>query len=124
MNRCRAMKNNKLVWFNSCGKDDNGKAIKYSSTGTSFAKDKEAVATSLTQRLSALQNELWYDVEHGLPLLNKVKAKVEIDIAIATIVENHPDVVNIESFTSSVENKQYYCDLVINTEIGQLNLQI
>lgn len=124
MNRCRAMKDGNLVWFNSYGTNEDGSAIKYSDDNTSFAEDKDAVANSLAQRLSSLRSELWYNVEHGIPLFDKVKSKIEIDLTIANIVENHPEVINITSFISSVENKKYTCSLIINTSMGSLELQV
>lgn len=114
------MKDNKIVWFNSLGKNDDGSAIK----ADNFSENVAAVTSSITQRLSVLKNELWYNVEYGLPLFDKVRRKVEIDIVVAGIIESHPDVVNIENFTSQIINRRYSCNVTINTKEGTLNIQI
>ena len=82
MLRCRPIVNNTYVFFKSCGKDENGNAIKYGEDGVSFAKDEEGVAQSLTQRLSVIRGELWYNVLYGIPLFDKMKTKIEADIAV------------------------------------------
>lgn len=124
MQRCRAIKEGNVVFCNSYGKLANGKAKKYSADGDSYDKEEKAVASSLTQRLSVLRTELWFAVEFGLPLLEKLKTKLEVDIAVAEIVEEHPDVVNISEFISEIRGNTYTCNLIINTKYGELELQI
>ena len=124
MLRCRPIVNNSYVFFNSCGKDENGNAIKYSEDGVSFAKDEEGVAQSLTQRLSVIRGEIWYNVLYGIPLFDKMKTKIEADIAVATMIEMHPDVKNIDDFTSQIINRKYSCNVTVNTKEGTLNIQL
>ena len=124
MLRCRPIVNNTYVFFNSCGKDENGNSIKYSEDGVSFAKDEEGVAQSLTQRLSIIRSELWYNVLYGIPLFDKMKTKIEADIAVATMIEMHPDVKNIDDFTSQIINRKYSCNVTVNTKEGTLNIQL
>lgn len=120
MQRCRNKVNGNIAWFNSVGKNADGTAIK----ADSFVKDEVAIAISLEERLSILKGELWYDILYGLPLLDKAKTKVELDITVATIVENHPEVENIEEFVSEVKEHKYSCKLIINTKLGQLSIDI
>lgn len=124
MLRCRPIVNNTFVFFNSAGKNEDGTSIKYQADGTSFAKDTDAVAQSLKQRLSIIKSELWYNELFGIPLFDKMKSKLEADIAVATIVEMHPDVKNINTFTSQIIDKTYSCNIQIDTQSGSLDIQL
>ena len=124
MLRCRPIINNTYVFFNSCGKDEEGKSIRYQKDNSSFASGEEGVAQSLTQRLSIIRGELWYNILYGIPLFDKMKTKIEADIAVASMIEMHPDVKNIDDFTSQIINRRYSCNVTINTKEGTLNIQI
>jgi len=69
--------------------------------------NQEMVGKSLTQRLAVIKGELYYNLNYGLPLLDKIRDKAIIDIEIINIINKHPAVVKINSFSSSVikENK-------------------
>lgn len=117
--RCRQIKNGEIVWFNSLGKDSNNKKI----PAENFVDEKEAVASSLTQRLSILRKELWYRVSYGLPLFEKVKSKVFMDSEVTQIIMSHPDVIRIQSFSSEIINKNYTYTALIVTVYGELSLE-
>lgn len=89
-----------------------------------FATKRHAVASSLTQQLSILRAELWYSINYGMPLLEKQKSKLTIDSFISSVVLDHDDVVKILSFTSSVTNHKYSCNMQILSTYGEVNLMI
>ena len=128
--RCRRIitdtdKKKKVVWFGSYGKNEDGTAKFYDNTKhNNFSDKQEGVADSLTQRLSVIKGELWYNISYGLPLFEKQKSKVAIDSFIGSTITTHPDVTSIESFKSQVIDKNYTCTIVINTVYGQINLEI
>lgn len=132
--RCRRLKtwadefgtqHRDLVWFGSYGLNTDGTAKFYSEDKhDNYASAQEGVADSLTQRLSVLKYELWYSVNYGLPLVDKLKSKVSLDSFVASTVSSHPDVTSIAEFTSSIKNKKYACDMRIVTEYGVIVLSI
>lgn len=73
-----------------------------------YATQQEGVAYDLIQRLSILKGELWYKINHGLPLLDKVRSGQVFDSVIINIIMSHPDVTNIVSFSSSITNNHRY----------------
>lgn len=81
--------------------------------GTSVKRDtyvqdsSEMVSKSLTQRLSAIRGELWYDINYGLPLFDKIRDKAILDMEIMEIINNHPAVVSIEEYKSEVDKREY-----------------
>ena len=89
-----------------------------------YAEKQEGVATSLTQRLSVIKNELWYNVNEGLPLIDKYRNKNVIDSYVASTILKHPDVINISEFTSSLNKNSYSCKVVVNTIYGNVDLTI
>lgn len=119
--RCRQIKDGNVVWFGSCGIDtETGLAIK----ADSFVDKESAVASSLTQRLSVIKNELWYRMKYGLPLFEKVTSKAYMDTVVINQVLEHPNVIRIESFKSTIVDKQYHCELEILSEYGKVNIEI
>lgn len=95
--------------------DENDKHANYS-------YKKEAVKDSLTQRLSVIKNELWYDYQYGLPLTDKVRNKAIMDAYVIKIILAHPDVLDIEGFESIQEKNNYSCYFIVNTIYGQIEL--
>lgn len=89
-----------------------------------FSQKQEAVKDSLTQKLSVIEKELWYQVNYGMPILNKLKSKLSIDAFVSQVITNHPDVISIEKFESKVENKKYICSITVMTDFGELKLTI
>lgn len=100
------------VWFNPDDKHDN------------YSDKQQGVVDSLTQRLSVIRRELWYDVNYGLPLLDKQKSKVAIDAFIGKTVLAHPDVDSIQDFDSMIINKVYTCSMKIITKYGEIILNV
>lgn len=84
-------------------------------THTSYAMKQEAVESSLLQRLSVIKSELWYHINYGLPLLDKINNKGIYDSVIIDIILSNPDVKNITNFNSKVDNHKYYFSAKIVT---------
>ena len=124
MYKCRPIVDDHFVWFNSKGIDENGKSIKYREDGENFAENQDGVAQSLTQRLSVIRSELWYYIEHGIPLFDKIGSKVAMDIEVVSIIEQHPYVRAVDNFTSSIIDGKYSCNMTISTEFGNLELSV
>ena len=110
--RCRNSIDNNIVWFGSYGIEEDGKAKKVKEN---FVENEEAVAQSLKQKLSVIQGELWYHINYGLPLYNKVKSKGVLDAVILGILEDHPSVKKIINFKSSIVNHKYTFTFTVNT---------
>ena len=114
-----------IVWFGSYGKNVDGTAKFFSETKhDNYATQQEAVANSLTQRLNVLKGELWYAINYGIPLIDKLKSKTTLDAFVATTISSHPNVVNILEFTSSIKNRKYSCNVRIMSEYGALLISI
>ena len=128
--RCRRIKrggaSNTVVWFGSYGKAADGSSLFFNENDIhdNFADRQEGVADSLTQRLSVIEGELWYNVSFGLPLMEKIDSKIAIDAAVSQIVLSHPDVVDITEFESSKSATQYRAKMKISTNFGELSLEI
>lgn len=110
--RCRNSIDNNIVWFKSYGIEEDGKAKKVKEN---FVENEKAVAQSLKQKLSVIQGELWYHINYGLPLYNKVKSKGVLDAVILGILEDHPSVKKIINFKSSIVNHKYSFTFTVNT---------
>lgn len=89
-----------------------------------FSFDQEGIKDSLTQKISTLRKELWYNVNYGMPIVNKERSKLAIDSFIATVVESHPDVIRIENFSSKITNRQYSCYMTIVSKYGNLTIEV
>lgn len=89
-----------------------------------YATESEGVVNSLRERLSVLKNELWYDYENGMPLIDKIRSKAVIDAYIIQKILEHPDVINIDGFESEQIKHEYSCYMIINTIYGQVELGI
>lgn len=115
-----------IVWFGSYGKDENGNAKFYNKDNKhdNFSENKEAIADLLNQELSVLKNELWYNYNFGLPIFEKQKSKITIDSSIISIVQSHKEVTNINYFKSFIQDKKYFCDMIINTIYGDINITL
>ena len=112
--RCRKIVDGNVVWFNKVNKE--------TKLDGSFSEAQQSVVDSLTQRLSIIKTELWYDISYGLPLFDKVKNKIAMDGAVASIVTSHPDVISMSSFESTIVNKKYSCKFQAVTKYG--NVQV
>ena len=127
-----------IVWFGSYGKnldgtakfvdenvdrtnygsDDNGKHENYSS-------EQQGVCDSLIQQLSVIRGELWYNINKGLPIFDKVKRKGFIDSYVVETTLNTVDVKSITSFSSEIiDNHYYHCNIKILTKYGEVAIEI
>lgn len=75
---------------------------------SSYAEKQEGTASSLIQRLSVIQGELWYRINYGLPLFQNVRDKGIMDSVIIDIILSHPDIASIESYVSGVDRQGNY----------------
>ena len=80
-----------------------------------YADKQEGVAYSLTQRISILKGELWWMINYGLPVFEKVRNKAIFDSVLINIILKHPDVRNIISINSFVDDHTYTFDVKINS---------
>lgn len=72
-----------------------------------YVDKQEGVAKSLTQRLAVIKNELWYDINYGLPLIDKIKNKAVFDAYIIKTINAHQEVKKIKEYISSVDHGVY-----------------
>lgn len=126
--KCRRIKEiddkKNIVWFGSYGKNNDGTAKFYNEKDKSdnYSNEIEGVKDSLTQRLSVLQGELWYNVSIGLPLLDKTQTKGMLDTYVASTILKHPDVYDIIEFSSIHEKNKYTCYFKCSTKYGNLTV--
>lgn len=120
--KVRQFQNGKVAWFNSFGVDNDGNKL----STTNFVENNAYISSELTQKLSVIKNELWYDFTNGLPLTDKVNKKVIIDNYVLSTIQQQNGVLDIISFTSNIasNNHTYRCNVVIHTIFGQLKLTI
>ena len=81
----------------------------------SYSSKEEGVRDSLIARLDLIKGELCYRKSYGLPLLDKIKSKGIYDSIIVGYIMDHPDVVNLEEFSSNLDGHKYKFDCKINT---------
>ena len=133
--RCRRIKEyvdengnkfNKIVWFGSYGKDNLGNALLYNPENKhdNFGEDEIAIKDLLIQQLSVLKNELWYDIMYGMPLLNKQKSKLSIDSFVIATINTNKNVREILEFKSQIINKHYSCYVKVNTNFGEIEINM
>lgn len=114
---------NNIVWFGSYGKNDDGTA-KFANVDNkhdNYCVENDAIAGALTQKLSVLKNELWFNVNYGLPLLDK-STKAIMDATAANIIMKTSGVKELLSFTSKVVNNTYYCNFKVKTIYGIIEI--
>jgi len=126
-----------VVWFGSAGRTivgfdisewDNARWDDASSMhirkAESFSERQQSVTDNLTQRLSIVKGELWYNINYGQPIFEKTKSKTAFDAFILTVVKQHPDVNSIISFNSQIIDKKYTCNIQIESIYGQITLNL
>jgi len=123
--KCRTMtEDGTIVWFGSSGVDQHGNAKFVNDTHDSYSYDADGTTSSLNQRLSVLKGELWNDIEYGLPLTDKVRTKMEMDLFIIQAILSHENVVDIKNFESKLEKMHYSCNMKIVTIYGDLDMSL
>lgn len=117
-----------IVWFGSYGLKEDGTAKRYEESDSKFVShsnysDKQhGLTNSLTQNLSVLKGELWYNVKFGLPLLDKQKSKAVLDAYVISTIFNNTEVLTLKKMSSSVTNHGYLCSFVVETSYGELTI--
>lgn len=81
----------------------------------SYSERQEGIKNSLIQRLSVIKNELWYNINYGLPLLDKIKNKAILDSVIINIINNHEEVKTIRKYKSFIVDHTYSFEVIIDT---------
>ena len=84
-----------------------------------YTSGLDAVKDSLIQRLSVIKGELWYQINFGLPLTEKLRDLALFDISIYNIITQHPEVIAVENYTSSLEGRTYTFDCTVKTIYGE-----
>lgn len=122
--RCRKLVRNEegfdVVWFNSAGMNVSKRMI----VDENFATEQQYIADDLTQKLLVLKNELWYAIQYGVPLLDKIKSKIKMDSFVASTIMSQPDVIKILKFNSSLNNRVYSVDVSILSSFGNINIEV
>ena len=67
-----------------------------------ISNNNEMVSKSLIQRLGIIKGELYYNLNYGLPLLEKIRDKALFDMKIINIINNHPAVLQIKNYESKL----------------------
>lgn len=101
----------------------NGEPVFFQSENN-FASDLDAVVQSLTQKLSTLKNELWYNYLYGMPLFEKVKTKAVIDAYVSSVISSDENITSVTSFESSIVNNKYTCKMKLETVFGQISVNL
>lgn len=114
-----------IVWFGSYGKNADGSSKMYNSNNVdNFSSKETAIKDSLSQKLSVLKNELWYNLTYGLPLFEKQKSKIAIDSAVLSIILENKEIISIEDFQSQLIDRLYSAKIIIKSIYGNIQLSI
>ena len=115
-----------IVWFGAVGKNEDNSTIFFNKNNKhdNYSENQEAIKDTLTQRLSVIKEELWYNVNYGIPLFEKYKSKGIIDSYVIKEILNLENVKNILEFSSQVNNNNYYLKVKINTSYGIIEINI
>lgn len=104
-----------IVFFGKYGQDA-------TQTASNYVENGDALAKLLTQKLSILRKELWFNQGFGLPLLDK-STKIMMDATVADIVMHTDNVKDILEFKSKVVDKNYICYIKILSTFGTIVIQ-
>lgn len=122
--RCRAIRDGNVAMFGSVGLKPDGTSIQAIGNQQSYDIFQLGICSDLVQRLSVLKGELWYSAEYGLPITDKVKAKMMLDMYVADTVMAHPDVIDVKNLTSSTDKGRYSCTMTVETIYGDLTMTV
>lgn len=95
-----------------------------------YSNDADAVVQYLSQHLSIMKNELWYNYLYGLPLLQKDVTKAIIDSEAISIIYSDPDVIELISYDSEVvydatiSGYEYSASFKLQTKYGDVFVTI
>lgn len=85
-----------------------------------YVEDTDAVVVSLIQRLSVIKGELWWQVNYGIPLTDKVRGTTLYDMVVTDIITSHPGVASIQSYSSNLVGHTYTYTCTIKTVFGDI----
>lgn len=128
--KCRRLKKvdnvHHLVWFGSYGKNQDGTAMFYNPNDKhdNYGDEQQGLADDLVQRLSIIQNELWYAVEYGLPLFSNITKEAELDIEVLEIINSHENVQSVLEFDSWINKHSYHARMKVQSTFGIINVEI
>jgi hypothetical protein len=87
----------------------------------------DAVAQAIQTRLLLLRSEWWEDLDDGLPLFqqilntkNTTQGLSVVDSIIKERILGTPNVLSIQEYTSSYEDRRYSFDCKVNTKFGTI----
>lgn len=83
-----------------------------------YVEDTDSVVVSLIQRLSVIKGELWWQVNYGMPLTDKVRGTTLYDMVVTDIITSHPGVTSIQSYSSNLVGHTYTYTCTIKTVFG------
>lgn len=114
-----------ICWFGSVGKDENGNGLFVENDKHSnYGKDGRAIRDLIIQKLSIIKGEIWTDPSFGIPLFDKLKNKGVMDSYIINQILKIDGVNNIVNFQSNIENNSYVCNLIVETDYGNINMEL
>jgi len=90
-----------------------------------FTYGKYSVAQAIKTRLALLQNEWWEDLDQGLPLFQSILGQngtpdniAIVDLLIKNVISGTQDVISIQDFISTYENRVYTFTCSVTTKYG------
>lgn len=111
--------NSKINGYLYDGEDLKGKFTLTTPSVSNYETGADGVADSLIQALSVIKGELWYRLNYGLPLFDKIRGTALLDMEILAIITNTPGVSTVSSFSSSVKNHTYTFSCQIQSIYGE-----
>lgn len=109
-----------IVWFGSIGKDINGNSIK----ADNIVDGVEGLVSHLNQSLSVLEGELWWNMNEGIPLVEKYRSKGIMDSYILGVIDRYNEITGIKNFESTLTGNKYECDIIIESIYGDINIKM
>lgn len=95
--------------------------------GLDYAADADAAAQAVRTKLKLLLGEWWEDTGDGLPLFQQIllqRATAEgiqtVDLLIKQRIMEVAEVTNVQITKSSVKDRQYQADVIIETIYGEI----
>ena len=95
--------------------------------GLDYAADADAAAQAVRTKLKLLLGEWWEDTGDGLPLFQQIllqRATADgiqtVDLLIKQRIMEVAEVTNVQITKSSVKDRQYQADVVIETIYGEI----
>ena len=95
--------------------------------GLDYAADADAAAQAVRTKLKLLLGEWWEDTGDGLPLFQQIllqRATADgiqtVDLLIKQRIMEVAEVTNVQITKSSVKDRQYQADVIIETIYGEI----